>query len=459
LPSAILGKRVVPVDVRWFIRAGPFLFQSAFRDRGAFHLGSVFRFHFKRVVMMKNIRRQPLSDRRGFTLIELLVVIAIIGVLVSLLLPAVQAAREAARKTQCRNNLHQLGVAMHNFHDSYRAFPFGDRMQTSGGGHPYSQSFINAALLPYMEQGTFKTQFNATPGNCSFLTDWADNCCAAAVAQKQIATYICPSATNGPFVTIPGYGPFGDGCNVGEVCAAAHYAWCMGAIGTWCIDFRDEDSAYSSGYNGLKETNPQSKSGYITQPNAKDFGVVRRARKTRIDDIVDGTANTFMAGEACGGPQWPLCRGTGCTTAHVNTVGGSDAAHFDHGETAEVSWYWAEPGQSCFVGCYGYLQSWSIGSCEERLNKKPVTDAFADCTSQDTTTRTCRNIRYPNAGHNGSAPNGESASNFRSEHYDGGFFLMADGSVQFIGENIQFPGLYQALSTIAGNEVVSDIQN
>src|SRR5688572_16070808 len=62
--------------------------------------------------------------RRGFTLIELLVVIAIIAILIALLLPAVQQAREAARRTQCRNNLHNIGLALHNYHDSHRSFPF-----------------------------------------------------------------------------------------------------------------------------------------------------------------------------------------------------------------------------------------------------------------------------------------------------------------------------------------------
>ena len=86
---------------------------------------------------------------RGFTLIELLVVIAIIAILIALLLPAVQQAREAARRTQCRNNLKQMGIALHNYHDNFNIFPPGGlQASTDGGG----ASFL-AMLLPFMDQG------------------------------------------------------------------------------------------------------------------------------------------------------------------------------------------------------------------------------------------------------------------------------------------------------------------
>jgi prepilin-type N-terminal cleavage/methylation domain-containing protein/prepilin-type processing-associated H-X9-DG protein len=87
--------------------------------------------------------------RSGFTLVELLVVIAIIGILIALLLPAVQAAREAARKTQCKNNLKQITLAAHNYHETYDAFPYASVLRTDP---PKYYSFFTA-ILPQMEQG------------------------------------------------------------------------------------------------------------------------------------------------------------------------------------------------------------------------------------------------------------------------------------------------------------------
>ena len=92
--------------------------------------------------------------RRGFTLIELLVVIAIIAVLIALLLPAVQQAREAARRTQCRNNLHQLGLALHNYHDTHRCFP-PERVYGN-----YEMSSISTLLLPFLDEAAIYNSYN-----------------------------------------------------------------------------------------------------------------------------------------------------------------------------------------------------------------------------------------------------------------------------------------------------------
>src|SRR5512147_2313581 len=104
----------------------------------------------------------PLNTRRAFTLIELLVVIAIIGVLIALLLPAVQAAREAARRSQCVNNLKQIGLAMHNYHSARNAFPLGSAKNPKNW--PGDSDLIwsgwsaHAMMLPYLEQ---QALFNA----------------------------------------------------------------------------------------------------------------------------------------------------------------------------------------------------------------------------------------------------------------------------------------------------------
>ena len=101
---------------------------------------------------MKVLRR-----RSAFTLIELLVVIAIIAILIALLLPAVQQAREAARRTQCKNNLKQLGLALHNYHDVFNTLPYGVR--NSAAGDNWGSSFF-LSLLPYVEQANAYSRVN-----------------------------------------------------------------------------------------------------------------------------------------------------------------------------------------------------------------------------------------------------------------------------------------------------------
>ena len=127
-----------------------------------------------------------MMHRRGFTLIELLVVIAIIAVLIALLLPAVQAAREAARRIQCINNLKQIGLAVHNYHDAVGTLPLGCAVTFDRSGNPIFNGWgITARILPYLEG---QNKFNAC--NFSLANETPQNDTAMRLAT---ATYLCPS--------------------------------------------------------------------------------------------------------------------------------------------------------------------------------------------------------------------------------------------------------------------------
>jgi prepilin-type N-terminal cleavage/methylation domain-containing protein/prepilin-type processing-associated H-X9-DG protein len=126
----------------------------------------------------------------GFTLVELLVVIAIIGILVALLLPAVQAAREAARRMQCTNNLKQIGLAAHNYHDVHKVFP-------PGSWHAVFGTFM-LGLLPYVEQAPLHALYQNSGGTQTFRTGGIryGGTQNLPVTAKQLSVYTCPSDTN-----------------------------------------------------------------------------------------------------------------------------------------------------------------------------------------------------------------------------------------------------------------------
>ncbi len=130
------------------------------------------------------------NRKRGFTLIELLVVIAIIAILIALLLPAIQQAREAARRTECKNNLKQMGIALHNYHDIHVSFPAG----FSSAGGPHSTSWM-VAILPHMEMQNIYDEYNLT-------VNWWHSSNQTARG-RQVNAYHCPSAPQGLLSNAP----------------------------------------------------------------------------------------------------------------------------------------------------------------------------------------------------------------------------------------------------------------
>ncbi len=214
------------------------------------------------------------NRRQGFTLVELLVVIAIIGILIALLLPAVQAAREAARRSQCSNNLKQIGLGLQNYHDTFKSFPpawvlsRGPGAPANGDGYP--QWGWGAMILPFVEQQALDDALNVGK---SHLADIA--AANPALLQSSIAGYRCPSTTgpelnsgrkpDAPFDTIePGLSSY------------------VGANTSWAGD--------------LTRQTRGNNTGWVANWN-DERGVFIEDKGTRMRDITDGSSNTIAVGE------------------------------------------------------------------------------------------------------------------------------------------------------------------
>ncbi len=226
---------------------------------------------------------QESRNQRGFTLIELLVVIAIIAILVALLLPAVQQAREAARRSQCRNHLKQFGLALHNYHDTHNVLPYGTRNNGIASRDTWFQR-----ILPFLEQGNYYDAYwqwhetqSAAGGHDGNGRTYVHHTSTAIVAQP-IDVAMCPSDPQGPAL------------NQGRF--QGNYVISHGAL--------ENIRAAGSG---------------MAFPNSR----------IKLRDVIDGTSNTLLASEIIVRP--PTDTGSGWGSGGAYFIGG---AHGEYGFTA-----------------------------------------------------------------------------------------------------------------------------
>jgi len=338
---------------------------------------------------VRPFQRHDERSREAFTLVELLVVIAIIGVLVALLLPAVQAARESARRTQCGNNLKQLGIALHNYHDVSGRLPCNINrvvINLSGGGqftNDRNQASHLVNVLPYIEQRSLFDQINFSLHDPAF-----GNQIVAGKALKTISvpSYICPSSN----INTLKYSPTGIAWSnyagsIGSQQMEASGKICVMAsiVGNGGAQFDDDDdgedwfnyTAKGPTCNGAGPGNTRSDCPFPDRISGP-FG--RSTWAARFAEITDGTSNVIAMGEIrgwCSGFQytngWALPEGLWfATTAPINMptcpgekgvprnpgTGGSGCQATQNAWNATMGFKSLHPNGAMFVLCDGSVR-------------------------------------------------------------------------------------------------------
>ncbi len=325
----------------------------------------------------------------AFTLVELLVVIAIIGILIALLLPAVQAAREAARRAQCSNNMKQIGLGLHNYHDVNRTFPFAFMVDDT----TLNVQVWGTRILPYIEQGPLYDQyhntmpaFNEATGLGFPAAEVADN---MAVIRTEIDGFICPSTPGSDRIYNGGLpsGSLGSGVPPADLTWTAAPSDYIASLGV------DPNGAFAAAaYSGGRAA--LSKPAGCMVAAGDGLGIGLPMGSSAIATIRDGTSNTILVGERTGGGNIYLADGRLAPAASPWT----ELAAANGGGWGDV------------LNGYHYI----MGSLDDGT-PPPLSPTGGPCVIN------CSNAR--NAG-------------YYSFHPGGAQFLLGDGSVRFVSETV-----------------------